>query len=292
MTGPLAVELSWTQTAGAETCIDRPALVERVERTVGRHVFVAAGRGESTLVGRIGAGPMGQGWLAVVEARKDGETTFRRQLAMGGSDCRRLDEAIVLVVALMIDSTQSGGAPLEVPEPAEPIRVAIGPDVAFALGMLPGPAFGFGLSSEVNVSPVWPITLSTHGWPVSRAIENGAGGRLWAWTIGAALCPVAASERTWALFGCVGITGGSIDSTGTQLDVAKSTTRAYVQGELRLGFRFRIAGPLFGATEAGAAVPFARDTYSYTQAEGSTDQVFQTAAVIPLLHARLEVRVP
>ena len=292
MTGPLAVELSWTQSAGAETCIERPALVERVERTVGRHVFVAAGHGDSTLVGHIGAGPLGQGWLAVVEARKGGETTFRRELAMGGSDCRRLDEAIVLVVALMIDSTQSGGAPLALPEPAEPIRVAIGPDVAFALGMLPGPAFGFGLTSEVNVPPVWPVTLSTHGWPVSRAIENGAGGRLWAWTIGVALCPVVASDKAWALFGCVGVTGGSIDSTGTQLDVSKSTTRPYLQAEARLGFRFRIAGPLFGATEAGAAVPFARDTYSFTQADGSTDQVFQTAAVIPLLHARLEVRVP
>lgn len=292
MTGPLAVELSWTQSAGAEACIDRPALVERVERTVGRHVFVPAGHGESTLVGRIGAGPLGQGWLAVVEAKKDGETTFRRELAMGGSDCRRLDEAIVLVVALMIDSTQSGGVPLAVPEPAEPIRVAIGPDVAFAVGMLPGAAFGFGLSSEVNVAPVWPITLSTHGWPVSRAIEDGSGGRLWAWTIGAALCPIAASDRAWALFACAGVTGGSIDSTGTQLDVAKSTTRAYVQAEARLGFRFRIAGPLFGATEAGAAVPFARDTYSFTRADGSTDPVFQTAAVIPLLHARLEVRVP
>jgi hypothetical protein len=292
VTGALAVDLSWTQSAGAETCIDRPALVERVEKTVGHKVFVPAGRGESNLIGRIGAGPLGQGWLAVVEAKKDGETTFRRELAMGGSDCRRLDEAIVLVVALMVDSTQSGGAPLAVPEPAEPIRVAIGPDVAFALGMLPGAAFGFGLSSEVNVAPVWPITLSTHGWPVSRAIENGAGGRLWAWTIGVALCPVAASERAWALFACVGVTGGSIDSTGTQLDVAKSTTRAYAQGEARLGFRFRIAGPLFGATEAGAAVPFARDTYTFTQADGATDVVFQTAAVIPLLHARLEVRVP
>ena len=272
--------------------MDRAALVERVERTVGRHVFVPAGRGESTLVGHIGAGPQGQGWLAVVEARKDGETTFRRELAISGSDCRRLDEAIVLVVALMIDSTQGGGAPLAVPEPAEPIRVAIGPDVAFALGMLPGPAFGFGLSSEVNVAPVWPITLSTHGWPVSRAIQDGSGGRLWAWTIGAALCPVAVSDRAWALFGCVGVTGGSIDSTGTQLDVARSATRAYFQAELRLGFRVRIAGPLFAATEAGAGVPFARDTYTFTQADGTTEPVFQTAAVIPVLHARLELRVP
>jgi hypothetical protein len=287
----LAVELSWTQSAGAETCIDRPALVERVERTVGRRVFVEQGRGEATLQGRIGPRPHGEGWLVVLEERSAAEPPFRRELAIAASDCRRLDEAIVLVVALMVDSTQSA-TPLSIPAPPEPVAVALGPDFALAYGMLPGAAVGFGLASDFTVPPLWPIALSTHGWPVSQALQDGAGGKLWAWTLGAALCPALAGASSWTLSGCVGITGGSIDSSGTGLDVARSTTRAYAQGELRVGLRFRIAGPFFGALEAGGAVPFARDTYTYTQADGGVQQVFQTEAVIPLGHARVEIRVP
>ena len=292
MSGPLAVELSWTHAAGAEVCIDRPSVVERVEKTVGRRVFVAAGQGEATLVGRISPRPRGQGWLAVIEERTSGEMTFRRELAMGASDCRRLDEAIVLVIALMVDSTQSG-APLDVPAPAEPVEVALGPDFALAYGLLPGAALGFGLASDFTVPPLWPIALSTHGWPVSQALSpDGPGGKLWAWTIGAATCPLLARDHAWATYGCVGVTGGSIDSSGTGLDVARSTTRAYAQGELRLGARIRIAGPLFAVIEGGAALPFARDTYTYTRSDGSTQQVFETGTVIPIVHARVEIRVP
>ncbi len=291
MSGPQAVELSWSQSAGGESCIDRAALVERVEKTVGHHVFVPAGKGDASLSGRIGPTPRG-GWLAVIEQRSAGEITFRRELAIGTSDCRRLDEAIVLVVALMVDSTGSPSEPLAIPAPDEPVHVALGPDVAFAYGMLPQSAFGFGLASDFTVPPVWPIALSTHGWPVSEALQGGAGGKLWAWTIGAALCPVLASERAWAVYGCVGVTGGSIDSSGTQLDVSRSATRAYAQGELRPGVRLRLTGPLFLAVEGGAAVPFARDTYRYTRADGVVTTVFETGAVIPLAHARLEIRVP
>jgi hypothetical protein len=291
VSGPLAVELSWTQSAGAEVCIDRAAVVERVERTVGHRVFVPSGHADATLTGRIGPGPRGQGWLAVLEERSGDETTFRRELALAGSDCRRLDEAIVLVVALMVDSTQSA-TPLAIPAPPESVAVALGPDFALAYGMLPGAAIGFGLASDFTLPPLWPIALSTHGWPVSEAVQDGSGGRLWAWTLGVALCPVLASDRSWGFYGCVGVTGGSIDSSGTGLDVARSTTRAYAQAELRLGLRFRLAGPFFGALEGGSAVPFARDSYSYTQADGTVREVFQTAAVIPLLHARVEIRVP
>jgi hypothetical protein len=191
----------------------------------------------------------------------------------------------------MVDSTQSA-APLVIPEPAEPVTVALGPDLAVSYGMLPGAAVGFGLASDFTVPPLWPVALSTHGWPVSQAIEGGSGGNLWAWTIGAALCPVLASARAWGAYGCLGLTGGSIDSSGTQLDVSRSTTRAYVQGELRFGLRVRIGGPFFAVAEGGAGVPFARDTYSYTAADGTSRQVFETAPVIPLFHARLEIRVP
>jgi hypothetical protein len=53
-----------------------------------------------------------------------------------------------------------------------------------------------------------------------------------------------------------------------------------------------MGGPLFARFELGAAVPVARDRYQYTQADGTVHQVFETAAVIPLGHVGVEVRVP
>ncbi len=286
-----AVELAWSQSPGGETCLDRDSLVAKVEETIGHLVF-ASGRPSETLIdGSIGRGPRGSGWLAVVEARRAGATAFRRELALDGPDCHRLDEAIVLVVALMVDSARQA-APLAIRAAPESQAVAIGADVAIALGMLPGAAVGIGLASDVKIPPLWPIALQTHAWPVSQAIQGGAGGRLGAWTFGAGLCPLTFASRNWGLYACAGATGGAIYSNGVDLDVSRSNTRPYLQADVWTGIRLRIAGPLFAVVELEGAVPFAHDSYSYAQADGTVRDVFKTSPFIPLGHARVEVRVP
>jgi hypothetical protein len=290
---PAVVELSWSRSPGAESCIDRATLGDRVERIVGRTVF-ARDHADATIHGTIGPGPGGRGWLAVVEARSEGTTTLERELALGASDCRDLDEALVLVVALMVDSSEKS-APLALPEPTERSAVAIGPEVVVGYGMLPGAGVGFGLVSEVSVPPVWPVRLSTHFWPTwpnSHATLEGSGGQFGAWTVGAAICPLTTAQRDWAVYGCAGGAGGVVYSSGLQLDISKSTTRPYAQASLLVGLRFRLTGPLFGSLELEGAAPFSRDSYSFTQSDGSIHQVFRTAAIVPLGHARLEVRVP
>lgn len=290
MSGPPPVVLAWSQSPGGEACLDRPALVEKLEGTLGHRAFVQSGQAATVIHGTVGPVP-GGGWLAVVEARSVGQTTFRRELALSGSDCHRLDEAIVLVVALMVDSTELE-APLAIPSPPEGPAVGIGPDLAVAFGMLPGVVAGIGLASDVKIPPLWPLALWMHAWPTSRAPRDGSGGKLGAWTAGGGLCPVALARITWALYGCAGVTGGVIYSSGVGLDIPYSTNRGYGQAELRAGLRVRVAGPVFAGLEIGGAVPFARDSYTYVQADGTGRDVFQTAAVIPLGHARVEVRVP
>jgi hypothetical protein len=44
--------------------------------------------------------------------------------------------------------------------------------------------------------------------------------------------------------------------------------------------------------EAGAAVPFVRDTYEFTGPDGARHDVFRTAAAIPLGRLALEFRAP
>jgi hypothetical protein len=292
---PVALELEWIRAPGADACIDRAELASRVEATVGRGVLAHGGVAATppaTLVrGEIGPDVAGGGWLAVVEL-KGGDHAQRRELRLAPGDCRAFDEALVVVVALMVDaaSPAAHARPLAF-APAPPgATVSMGADVALASGMLPGADVGIGLASEIAVPPLWPVALAFHAWPVSDALAGGSGGRLGAWTAGLALCPRPWASTAWEVLICGGGSAGAVQSDGVGLDVSSSHVRPYVQVEARAGARVRVAGPLFVRLEAGAGLPLARDAYTYTQADGSVREVFRTAAVVPLAHLALEVR--
>jgi hypothetical protein len=290
-----ALEIAWSQAPGGESCIDRRELVAKVESVVGRGAFAPAGEGATVVLGSVGPVVAGQGWAAVVEARVAGATASRREVRVDASDCRQLDEAIVLVIALMADSTREDQARplvLRLPAQSAPASIGIGLDVAATFGMLPGVAVGLGLASEIRVPPVWPILLSTHAWLPSQALEGGSGGRLGAYTFGVALCPLSIEEPRWAADGCLGGSAGVIDSSGVALAVSETESRAFAEGEARAQVRVRVAGPVFVALDLAAGLPVTRHAYRFTQADGTVHDVFQTAPVVPEAGARLEVRVP
>jgi hypothetical protein len=290
---PATIALSWSQSPGGGSCIDRPGLVHKLEATVGQRRVVQAEPADTAIHGTVGPSADGQGWLAVIDARHGDGSVFQRRLSVGGYDCRELDEAIVLVVALMVDSAETQAPPLAVPTRPQGSSVSVGAEAAVAFGMLPGTAFGFGLTSDVRIVPLWPIELWTDLFPTSQTLRSGgAGARFGAWTAGLGLCPLDLVRPGWGLSGCLGATAGEILSSGVGLDVSVSHTRAYAQAELRVGARLRLAGPLFAAADVGAGVPLARDTYTYTQSSGGIDDVFRTAAVVPFGHLAVEVRGP
>jgi hypothetical protein len=286
------IALSWSQAHGGGTCIDRPGLIQELEATVGAGRVLPPEQADTAIHGTVGPSPDGRGWLAVIDAQHADGSVFRRRLAVEGPDCRQLDEAIVLVVALMVDSAEAQSPALRLPSRPPPSSVAVGVDGAFAVGMLPKASLGFGITTDVRIVPLWPVDLWTDLWPTSQTLRGGAGARFGAWTAGLGVCPLDLVGQAWALLGCLGATAGEILSSGVGLDVSASHTRAYAQFDLRVGTRLRIAGPLFAAVDLGAGVPLARDTYTYTQASGVVDDVFRTAAVIPFGHLAVEVRGP
>lgn len=296
--GPAAVELAWSRGAGADTCIDAGDLAARVEATIGRRVQAVAPEaleaplpdgGPLRLEGQVQ--PAGTGWIAVVQVRAAGPA-LRREVALDAPDCRRFDEALVLVVALMAEAAPPA-APSRTPPPRSPSAVvSIGPDVAVAAGMLPGVTMGVGLAAEVALPPFWHLTVWAHGWPSSSALDDGSGASLFAWTIGAGPCVGPARHEPWSFFGCVGASGGGVYASGVGLAVAYSSARPYVQGEVRAGFRMQIAGPLFVRLEVGAGLPIIRDSYAVTGADGVSSSVFRPAAVVPLGRFGIEFRVP
>jgi hypothetical protein len=290
---PPAVELVWNRGAGAEACIEGGELARRVEATLGRRVrAVEAPSSDVDAVQLRGdVTPLARGWLAVVEVSAAGPA-LRREIALDAEDCRQLDEDIVLVVALMADAAVPRAPRLTLPVHAPSASVAIGPDGIVAFGMLPGVAVGVGLASDVALPPYLHVSAWAHGWPTSQVLDGTSGGRLAAWTFGAGPCLGRVGAERVSLFGCVGASGGVVYASGVGLAVSYSHALPYLQGEVRAGLRVRIAGPAFARVEAGAGVPFAHDSYQFTDAHGVTHQLFQTAVVVPFARLAVEFRAP
>ena len=302
---PPAIELAWDRGQGADSCIDGVELANKVQATLGRPVrAVASGErrphatepdvrasGSEVLEGSVSPLPAG-GWIAVVDVRDADAAALRREVTLDAPDCRQLDEAIVLVVALMADAPLPRPPALVVPTRRASPSIAIGPDLAFAVGMLPGVAAGVGFASDVEIPPYWHVSAWAHAWPISEALDGGSGARLAAWTFGAGPCVGTPDRERWSAFGCAGVVAGVVYASGVGLEVPQSRALAYVHGELRIGIRGRLTGPVFLRLEAGAAFPVARATYEFTAADGLPHDVFRTAAVVPLGRLGIEFRAP
>src|SRR5207237_424777 len=114
-------------------CIDGDELATRVEATLGHRVFAPprAAEVDTTVRGYAAADPPGRGWIAVVEVRRAGTPPLRRELRLRATDCHQLDDAIVLVVALMVDVSGGGSSalPLDIGKTHHRVLVSVGPDV-------------------------------------------------------------------------------------------------------------------------------------------------------------------
>jgi hypothetical protein len=98
---PARHALHWVRAKGAERCIDPKELAERVEALTGP-AFVSPAQAEISLEGEIS--PAGRGYRArLVSTSDDGVQRGERVLTTPGEDCRKLDPALVFVIALTID---------------------------------------------------------------------------------------------------------------------------------------------------------------------------------------------
>jgi hypothetical protein len=291
--------LAWSRGAGAETCIDARDLATKVEATIGRPVATVpplsnpdapVDAASLHLEGEVR--PLGSGWIAIVEVRAAGPS-LRREVALEGPDCRQFDEGLVLVVALLTEAALPTAPRLTLqPSPSPRASVGIGPDLSFAWGMLPRLAVGFGLATEAALPPLWHLAAWTHAWPISEAVDDGATvARFYAWTIGGGPCVGPAGREPRAFFGCAGVSGGVVYSTGAGR-IIHTSLRPYMQAELRAGLRLRLDGPIFVRLEVGAGLPVARDSYYFTPANGVPKEVFRTAPVVALGRFAVEFRAP
>jgi hypothetical protein len=119
-----SARLIWQRAPGAEGCIGEDELRERVAS----HLGTRLGDEHDALVieGSIAPRASGAGFTAQLTVAGDAQGA--RKLSARGSDCRALDDALVLVVAAAIEALAPSRAPIE-DEPAEPaVGTAVAPD--------------------------------------------------------------------------------------------------------------------------------------------------------------------
>jgi hypothetical protein len=96
--------LGWARLPGAEDCISTQALAERVERRLGRRVFVSASQADFALEGRVERADAGGAFVAtLVVSDRAGRVLGRRVLRAPGPSCAPLEAPLVLVIAIAID---------------------------------------------------------------------------------------------------------------------------------------------------------------------------------------------
>ena len=126
-----ASSLTWIRKPGAESCIGQAELRKRVEARLSRKL-VREKDARLQIRGEIAAKE--RGWVARIEARDVDSGGGTRTLTEEGTDCRKIDAALVLAVTLMIDPD----APLAPEPPPTPSpEPETGPEQEAAL--TPGP---------------------------------------------------------------------------------------------------------------------------------------------------------
>jgi len=94
--------LNWVRLPGGEGCIAAQELAQRVEARAGRVLFTTASDAEIFLTGSI-APVQGGGFRALLQVTDAAGAVFgERELSSAVEDCRALDEAIVVVIAVTL----------------------------------------------------------------------------------------------------------------------------------------------------------------------------------------------
>ncbi|MBN1655406.1 MAG: hypothetical protein JXA30_16690 [Deltaproteobacteria bacterium] len=113
-----APALNWVRLTGAESCISPQALAIKVERRLGRDVFVSSAAAEFAVEGYIRPSENG-GWIAQLSVtNRAGEVLGSRELASDREQCNSMDDALALVIAVTL-YPQTGFATSGIPLPEE-----------------------------------------------------------------------------------------------------------------------------------------------------------------------------
>jgi hypothetical protein len=248
--------LVWTRTPGAEACVDAGALAGAVEARLGRSVFT---RTDSSAAVTIDARVSPHWHVAISVHGANGNAIGERMLDEPGANCHALDDALVLVLALIIDPD---AATRESPQPREPWRFDAGASLVGAAGVLPGAALGAGVRFGIDPPGLPAFELHASAWLPDETRDGGRGGRFTLVSAGLAVrVPVWRRLETAVGFELARMTG-----TGIGFDRVQDASA--VIPAISVEPRFVIALTRQTSFTAGLAlwIPLARPQFTFEQA--------------------------
>lgn len=282
---PRTSSLNWVRTEGAEACIAPKQLAESVEKVLGRSTFVSTSDAEVAVEGRVErAGP---GWKAVLRVSDaSGRVIGSREIEAPAETCRAMDESLAFVIAVMIDPDAERRPKPPPPKPPSrwQLHVAAGADIG--VGMLPSLAVGPSLRARIG-SQVWAVEIAgTYFLPQEASVTTSRGLAsidLALMQAGVAFCPRIVLDEPFAVVACAGVDGGSLRVKGSGFTVGSDSTDAIVFARASVRGEWHPTSLFFGAVELRGDVPFSREDYAYTEADGTSLSLFRMSPVTGIL---------
>lgn len=273
-------------------CPTSEEVAASVESVLDRQVFVAEDC-DIRVQGSMAPSPKG-GWLARLSfADRSGRSLGTRQLEGVAKDCASMRGPTSLVIALMVEATEStvaivesippapvsAPAPTTQPPPALRAEERAYADLRTAYGLLPGVSLGASVGLDATLSGILPGRFEASLW-LPRSSEPGPGGRFWAWHTGVALCPSLNTSDRLRVALCGGAQFGLVHARGVNLEDVQSARRPYGHVEARLILSFPLGGSFALSSHLAFAVPFLRPRFVYLDAIDSSLEVHRPGAAV------------
>jgi hypothetical protein len=246
--------------------------------------------------------------------RRDGTEIGARELDSARPDCHALDETVALVIALMIDPDANEVSPRppapapdppppereivhervivhEVerpPPPAPPSRLLVDAYAAgtLAFGRVPGTDPGLALAVQIGPRHL-PVELALGTIPSGTLRSGDVSASYWLLEAGLTICPAVplrADSRSTApgsveLGGCAGARIGNVRVRGDGFAPNAEVDRPLLDAAVGPRALVVLAPPVFAIAGVTAVVPFVRQRTTYTASDGSTQLLYERAAL-------------
>jgi hypothetical protein len=248
-----ALDLQWQAAAG---CPDRGAAASAIAELIGEtaaHPRVRAPASVRVAIARTSAG----GFVARLSTSSAGQNGERE---LEGEDCGRVADAVVLIVAMMLDPVTAADRVNKTPADEDHLRFSIGALGAVDAGSLPAPSAGAGVGLGLHLAPfhghveglAWIPRLALKG-PVA-----GSGGEIGLYTGALRACWDVFRDTAGelSLGPCAGAELGL--STGRGLNISHPARSSGLWSAATLAIRMQLVGRsgfAFGfSVEGGAAL--------------------------------------
>jgi len=276
-------ELRW---AAPDGCLAGDELEAAVSARLGRPAFVRE-HAELTFDVRIDAVETGLFRGTVVLTSEAGEILGRRVLDSEEADCHSLDEALTVVLAMMLNVQREEELG---PSDDDPWGVRVSATGGIVLGLLPAPGLEIAAALAVDQRATFDAGLEVAldwGSPVSVGMEQL---EVWGGALRAFANPVLFLDRALELGLRLNASVGILTAQTVGFAVNRGATDLFVEARvgLRLGVRLTDAF-WFQVTADAGGVPY-RPTFAVREADGSSTPLFAPFPVLGAFGAGFFVR--